>query len=106
MGATVCTNKRAAAFLSNGKAIYILFEETYEKNCYPHTPVWGCICIGYLEDALKRIFSSAAACESGSLQSRRGYIVPENYISSWMKELKEPFQYIDHLFTMKKGKAP
>ena len=42
MGSTVSTNKLAAAFKTNsGKTMYVLFEETYESNCYPRTPSWG-----------------------------------------------------------------
>ena len=36
MGATVTVDKRAYAFRSGEKVIYVLFESAYEKNCYPH----------------------------------------------------------------------
>ena len=39
MGSTVSTGKLAAAFrATGGKIMYVLFEETYEANCYPRTP--------------------------------------------------------------------
>ena len=39
MGSTVSTGKLAAAFkATSGKIMYVLFEETYEANCYPRTP--------------------------------------------------------------------
>ena len=36
MGATITMGKIAAAFQANdGATYYALFEQTYEKNCYP-----------------------------------------------------------------------
>lgn len=91
MGATVVTGKSAAAFrASNGEIIYVLFEETYEKNCYPHTPNWGCRAVGRIDSVIKRIFASAGACEGGMLQRRGGALTPEGYIRSWLKELESP----------------
>lgn len=91
MGATVTVGKKVGAFIaSNGKTGYVLFEETYEKNCYPHTPNWSCVGIGYIEDVMTRIFGMASSCEGGGLQGRGGYITPEGYISGWLGELAEP----------------
>ncbi len=91
MGATVTVGKKVAAFkANNGKVGYVLFEETYEKNCYPHTPHWSCVGLGYLDDVMTRIFARASSCEGGSLQGRGGYITPEGYISGWLNELAEP----------------
>lgn len=91
MGATVTTGKRAAAFASgNGTIIYVLFEKTYEKNCYPHTPHWSCVALGEHADIMKWIFLSGSVCEGGMLQNTHGYIKPENYIESWRRELAKP----------------
>lgn len=77
MGATVTTGKRAAAFKApSGQNFYVLFEETYEKNCTPHTPHWNCILFGDLIAAMERIFRHASACEGGMLQGRGGSITP------------------------------
>jgi hypothetical protein len=93
MGATVTVGKKVAAFkANNGKVGYVLFEETYEKNCYPHNPHWSCVGIGYLDDVMTRIFAMASSCEGGGLQGRGGYITPEGYISGWLNELAEPLE--------------
>lgn len=91
MGATITTGKFVSAFKSTaGNNTYVLYEETYEKNTYPHTPTWSCCCIGSLESAFQWIYRAAGSCESGMLKSRGGYITPENYIKSWMEKLKAP----------------
>jgi len=105
MGATVVTGKTVAAFRNpkNGEVIYILFEQSYEKNCYPHTPSWGCRAIGTFEQVLKRVFASAAACESGSLQIRSGDTKPETYLKSWRLSFNEPFHMEDQEIELKLG---
>ncbi|MDD3575744.1 MAG: hypothetical protein PHT38_02525 [Halothiobacillus sp.] len=91
MGSTVTTGKKAATFSDNlGRNFYVLFEQTYEKNCYPHTPHWGAIAFGEIETVLTRIFGTASNAEGGLLQGRSGPIKPEGYVQSWMDELKSP----------------
>lgn len=91
MGATVSVAKRVAAFKSTqGVPIYVLFESTYEKNCYPHTPHWWCYAAGTIDEVMERIFAAGAACEGGSLQGVSGCIKPESYIAGWIEALKEP----------------
>lgn len=91
MGSTVTTGKKAATFSDNrGRNFYVLFEETYEKNCYPHVPDWGAIAFGEIESVLARIFVNASNTEGGSLQGRSGPITPEGYVQSWLNELKSP----------------
>jgi len=59
MGATVTTGKRAAAFTApSGQNIYVLFEQTYEKNCTPHSPHWNCILFG---DISAQLWSASSA---------------------------------------------
>ena len=73
MGSTVTTGRMAAAFRAkSGTVIYCLYEQTYEKNCYPHTPHWSAIYIGEAHGALCKIFNYASACEGGMLQNRSG----------------------------------
>jgi hypothetical protein len=106
MGATVTTGKRAAAFkTAAGNIIYVLFEETYEKNCYPHTPRWSCVFFGSIEQALKRIFLSAASCEGGMLKGKGGDITPEAYIAGWMKELTAPAPFRGEGVDLQVGKS-
>lgn len=94
MGATVVMRKAVAAFESNkGDVVYVLFEESYEKNCYPHTPSWDVLFIGKIESVLRRIFSSASACEGGSLQGKSGHITPEGYIRGWFSALANPVAF-------------
>lgn len=104
MGSTVITNKFAAAFKApDNRVVYVLFEEGYEKNCYPHTPRWCCRYIGHLEGAIKRIFDDAATCESGILQNRNGKITPEGYIAGWMKLMKAPAELPDRQLSLEVG---
>lgn len=94
MGATITCGKSVAAFSDeNGETIYILFEETFEKNCYPHKPHWSANAIGSIQVVMKRIFGMASCCEGGSLQGRGGDILPESYISGWMAALAKPHRY-------------
>lgn len=82
MGATVVTGKAVAAFHhpTTGEVIYLAFEETYEKNCHPHTPRWDPRAIGTFEQVMKVLYGSAAACEGGMLQTRSGHTKPELYL--------------------------
>lgn len=96
MGSTVTTNKRAGAFRkADGTVIFVLFEETYEKNCTPHTPQFSVTAFGPRNDVLRRIFQHASSCEGGMLQSRAGTIRPENYIETWKHHLSKPGEIFD-----------
>ncbi|MYM92548.1 hypothetical protein [Duganella vulcania] len=104
MGATVTTGKLASAFKSmDGKTVYVLFEQTFEKNCYPHTPDWHCTCFGVLEHVMRWIFLAGSNCEGGMLQNRSGHITPEGYIAGWLKELANPVQIANRDFDLKAG---
>ena len=96
MGATVTCGKLVAGYKNqHGEVIYVLFEQKYEKNCYPHIPHWECIFIGPIEKALARLFCRASACEGGSLQNRSGYITPEGYLQGWIKAFTTVYQMND-----------
>lgn len=104
MGATVTTGKLATAFVApNGETCFVLFEQTYEKNVYPHTPRWHCVGMGSLSAVLERIFAYATGCEGGSLQSRSGCITPEGYIAGWLKELANPVAQSDLCIRLSQG---
>ncbi len=106
MGATVTTGKLAAAFKApSGQNIYVLFEQTYEKNCTPHTPEWSCILFGDLSAAMERIFRHASACEGGMLQGRGGSITPEGYIRGWLTQLATPVLFPRETVVLKIGKG-
>ena len=96
MGSTVTCGKLVAGYKNRrGETIYVLFEQTYEKNCYPHIPNWSCIYLGPIDGALRRIFISASACEGGMLQNRNGYITPEGYVDGWMKAFSSVYPIHD-----------
>lgn len=96
MGATILVGMKAAALRRpNGQVVYFLFENTYEKNCYPHDPHWSCVAIGSYEQVLFRIFQGAAACEGGSLQGRGRGIRPETFILRWQRALRTPLTMPD-----------
>lgn len=105
MSATVVTSKAVAAFRhpTTGQVIYLPFESTFEKNCYPHTPSWDPRAIGTYEQVMSRVYASAAACEGGSLQIRSGQTKPETYLKSWRLCFSEPFQMPDVEITLKLG---
>lgn len=98
MSSTISTGKLAAAFTSaKGNPFYVLFEESYESNVSPKTPGWSCVAFGDLQNAMKRIFQSASACEGGMLRYRGGRVLPENYIASWLRELGHPVAMRDYV---------
>ncbi|AXW10006.1 hypothetical protein CJO90_05710 [Ralstonia solanacearum] len=96
MGATVLVDLKTAALRRpDGSIIYFLFENTYEKNLYPHEPRWSCVAIGSYEQVLLRIFQGAAACEGGSLQGRGCGLLPETFILRWQRALRAPLTMPD-----------
>lgn len=104
MGATVSTAELATAFQTPGnETIYALHEESYEKNCYPHTPSWSCRTVGPLATVMKWIFKSASYCEGGMLQVRGGRSKPEQYIADWLTQLATPKEQHDAPFTLQVG---
>ncbi|HFL7937823.1 hypothetical protein IYR97_23675 (plasmid) [Pseudomonas fulva] len=103
MGSTVSTAKLVGAFQGNdGQLCYALFEQTYSKNCHPHTPVWNAMQVGDLAATIKAIFSYGSSCEGGMLQGAGGRpITPEGYIASWLKELENPVRMHDRDIELK-----
>ncbi|CAD6559284.1 hypothetical protein ACFQ3P_33030 [Paraburkholderia sabiae] len=106
MGSTVLTGKQAAAFrTADGEWMFALFERTYEKNCYPHDDRWSAIAFGRYRDVMRRVFRHATSCEGGMLQSRAGYIRPENYIATWRSVLARPFRLPDRTIRLDVSKS-
>lgn len=107
MGATVTTGNKVAAFRrADGEVIYVLYEETYEKNVHPHTPHWDVRGIGTFADVMLRVCQGAASCEGGTLQTRSGHTTPEAYLQSWLNEFKAPLAMPDQEFELKlKGES-
>ncbi|HBP4949353.1 TPA: hypothetical protein L5629_004241 [Pseudomonas aeruginosa] len=102
MGSTVSTGKQVAAFkATSGKVMYVLFEETYESNCYPRTPRWSSYMIGELPAVMRHIFRAASSCEGGMLKGAGGRdITPEGYLQGWFKELENPVEIADRKFEL------
>jgi hypothetical protein len=91
MGATVLCNKAAQAMtVADGTTRYVCWESSYEKNCHPHTPSWCAMAWGTYDEVMRSIIGRSSSTEGGSLQSRRGYIFPENYIAHWRQTLAKP----------------
>ena len=106
MGSTVSTNKQAYAFVTpQGRTAYVLFEESYEKNCYPHEPHWSAVAMGYLDEVLNDIFRHASSCEGGMLQHRGGHVLPETYLQRWLETLASPLEMPDVVKVLEFGES-
>ncbi len=97
MGATITTGKAVMACqpTAQSEVIYILFEQTYEKNCYPHNPNWSCFAIGTYQQVMKRVYAHAAAAEGGSLNNRSMDLTPESYLRGWNLAFHKPVMFND-----------
>jgi len=90
MGATVFIGAKVHALrLSNGDVGYIWSEETYEKNCHPHTPSWCVMAIGDRQRIVKRIFDLAYSLPGGCLQPK-SKISTNGFITKMMNILENP----------------
>jgi len=106
MGATIFTKQAVNVLQTAAGPAFLLFEETYEKNCYPHTPHWGCVGIGRRDDVLRRIFDLAASTEGGMFRPKSGGITAEAYISRWQKALKNAILIQPHKVGVGKNTMP
>lgn len=106
MGSTVTTGKLIGAFRGqDGQPCYVMFEQTYEKNCYPHTPHWSARAIGNSAQIMRAIFRSASSCEGQSLQGAGGRsITPEGYVAGWLREMANPVAMVNLDIQLKVGK--
>jgi len=96
MGSTVFTDCAVGAFARpDGSVAYLLFEETYESNCFPQVPHWSARSVGSYEEMLAQVFRLAAACEGGALCSRRGAMRPEACLKRWDQAFQAPFEMPD-----------
>lgn len=96
MGATItCARKVGAILADDGQVYYALFEQTYESNCYPHTPSWECVGFGTGRTVVEQIFRIGSAVCGGMLRGRSRQLTPLGYIGSWMSALKRPYMLKD-----------
>lgn len=96
MGSTITVGRTASAFRDPaGDVVYVLWENTYESNCFPHTPSWCCVGIGKIDATITHIFAMASNCEGGMLRSRGGDLTPEGYAGTWLKALQAPHPMLD-----------
>lgn len=101
MSSTILTGKRAAAFQkADGEWIYALFERGYESNVYPHQDNWSAVALGNYAAVMRKLFSHASSCEGGMLRSKAGSLKPENFITSWQRELARPFTLPNQRITL------
>jgi hypothetical protein len=102
MGATVTCGKLVSGFKrSDGSVVYTLFEQMYEKNCYPHSPRWSATAMGSYAEVMKFVFSGAACCEGGMLQTTRGQTAPETYLEGWKRAFNQPVDLPDRTIRLK-----
>lgn len=96
MGATVLCNKRVYAFRTiAGTVMYLVFENTYEKNCYPHVPSVSCVAFGPIARVMNWVVRSASSASGGMLQSRRGDIDALTHLRSYRRALAAP-EWLDN----------
>lgn len=101
MGATVTTGKAVFGFnTKNNEVIYVLAEETYEKNCFPHSPNWGVCAIGNYAEVMTRVFDSASSAEGGSLTNRSNNLTPETYLRGWNLAFNKAEYFQDREITL------
>lgn len=93
MGATVTTGKAVMAFQTKNEVIYILYEETYEMNCHPHIPHWGCFAIGNYKQVMTNVYGRASAAAGGDLNNRAGDLIPETYLRGWNLAFHKPMMF-------------
>jgi hypothetical protein len=56
MGATIFTRQHIEVLsLADGNEAFVLWEEHYENNVYPHNPHWSCTGFGRRPEALRTI---------------------------------------------------
>ena len=95
MGATIYTARKVYAFRAATTVGYILMDETFEKNVTPHTPRWGALAFGTLEDVMQMVFLAASSVESGMLQGRPRTPSTTAYIKGWIDLLAQPEELFD-----------
>lgn len=101
MGATVTTGKAVFGFnAKNNEVIYVLAEEAYEKNCYPHTPHWGVFAIGNYAEVMTRVFGRASSAEGGALTNRSNDLTPETYLRGWNLAFNKAEYFHDREITL------
>lgn len=106
MGATVTCGKLVSGFKrSDGSVVYAIFELLYEKNVYPHNPRWSAVALGSYQDVMKFVFSGAASCEGGMLQTTRGTTSPEAYLEGWKRAFNQPVTLPDRTIRLKLSDA-
>ncbi len=102
MGATVTTGKAVFGFnAKSNEVIYVLAEETYEKNCYPHTPHWGVFAIGNYAEVMTKVFGRASAAEGGALTNTSNKLTPETYLRGWNLAFNKVEYFHDREITLR-----
>ena len=90
MSSTISTGRKVGAIDTPKGVFYVLFEATYESNCYPHTPRFWCVGAGFAADAIRRVFALASDTCGGMLRGPSGNFTPQGYVRAWFRELAKP----------------
>jgi hypothetical protein len=75
---------------SKGKLWFLLQEQTYSSNCFPHRPEWCYVYFGDFSGAIQNIIHGAASCEGGCLSGAGRTLKTESYIQQWLAAMKKP----------------
>lgn len=88
----------------DGKFVYFLFTEGYEKNVFPHDPSWCIRTIGDYDTCWKFIINSAAYCEDGCYETKSGRTIsPTSYVDSWRNAFRNVGRIAETDFKIKFG---
>jgi hypothetical protein len=75
---------------SKGKLWFLLQEQTYSSNFFPHRPEWCYVYFGDFSGAIQNIIHGAASCEGGCLSGAGRTLKTESYIQQWLAAMKKP----------------
>lgn len=90
----------------DGKYVYLLYKEGFEKNVYPHVPTWSIVFIGNYVDCIRTLVRWAACCEGGMSENKSGRtITPPEYLTEWRKAFRNVARRHDSTFTFSFGNA-
>lgn len=95
MSSTIVIDIRVHAFERDTQTtIYVVYENTYESNVYPHTPRWGCSVVGTYEQVMAWAVLSAYYCDDGGLRGPRGSITPSYYLGKLLTAMQQPLRQL------------
>lgn len=91
MSSTIITD-RSVIFLGD---YVVLFQKTFESNCFPQVPHWNCGHVGTYESAMRWILSGAAAVYDGLLEDRMSNNTALGYVQKWYDAMRVPQSFAE-----------